>query len=66
MSDEELSVEAFAGIAKRAGVRIDQDDLAIMRDGYIGLQAMLARLPKAPDFFDEPAVVFVPPGSAVL
>ena len=63
MNDHDLSPEAFAAVAARAGLDIEPDHLAHMRDGYIKLQALLARLPATPALFDEPATVFVPPGS---
>lgn len=66
MKDEGLSLEAFSAIAEAAGVRIEPDELKVMLKGYLGLQGMLARLPQAPDFFDEPAVVFVPTRGADL
>ena len=65
MSDKDVSLETFSSIAARAGVRIEPEEMEKMRYGYVRLQGLLARLPKSPDLFDEPATVFVPPGSAV-
>ncbi|MBN8942023.1 MAG: hypothetical protein J0H01_21130 [Rhizobiales bacterium] len=59
--DADLSLAAFAAIAMQAGLSIAAEDLPLMREGYRGLQVMLARLPATPDLFAEPAVVFVAP-----
>ena len=65
MTEQDVCLEAFAAIAARAGVRIEPGEMEKMRDGYVRLQALLARLPQSPDLFDEPATVFVPPGSVM-
>ena len=65
MTEQDVSLEAFAAIAARAGVSIAPDEMEKMRDGYVRLLGLLARLPQSPDLFDEPATVFVPPGSTV-
>lgn len=66
MNEAMISLEDFSAIAGAAGVRIEPHELMVMREGYLGLQGMLARLPQAPDFFDEPAVVFVLPTGGQL
>jgi len=63
---EAISAEAFAALAAGAGMRLDQDELALLREGYIGLQALLARLPADPPLPDEPAFVQVLPGCRVV
>ena len=62
---DDVSPETFREIAKRAGVTIEPEELERMRDGYVRLQGLLARLPQAPAMFEEPATVFVPAGSAI-
>ena len=62
---DDVSPEAFREIATRAGVTIEPGEMERMRDGYVRLQGLLARLPKAPAMFDEPATVFVPAGSTI-
>ena len=60
MGDEELTIEAFAILAAQADMRIAPEDLALMREGYLGLRALLACLPREPDMFTEPAMTFAP------
>lgn len=50
----------FALLARAAGLNLSPSELVVMRRGYVGLQAFLARLPERPDFFDEPATTFEP------
>ena len=66
MFETSSAPEAFSATARAVGVRIEPENLEVMREGYLGLQGMFARLPQAPDFFDEPAVVFVPTRGANL
>lgn len=68
MSDDktEISAEKFEQLAKAAGLTLDDDEKVRMREGYIGLQALLARLPDDPDMADEPAAVFLGPSSRVV
>lgn len=61
MADEKPSLDAFASLAQSLGVRIEYSELKLMRDGYVRLQNMLARLPNEPGMFDEPALVFAAP-----
>lgn len=61
---DELSLEAFAAVAAQADVRIELENLTIMREGYLGLKDILARMPQAPDFSTEPALVFAPAAPA--
>lgn len=68
MSDEttEISAEAFERLAEAAGLTLDDAEMERMRQGYIGLQTLLARLPGDPDMADEPAAVFLGPSSRVV
>ncbi len=36
-----------------------------MHEGYLGLQTLLARLPTKPAMTDEPAVVYLAPGTRI-
>ena len=58
MSGGELSLEGFAAIAEQAGLRLEPDELPLMRAGYLGLQAMLDRLDRPLDAAAEPALTF--------
>ncbi|MGX1786539.1 hypothetical protein ACWIGM_07370 [Bosea sp. NPDC055332] len=58
--DEELSLDAFADLAKAMGLSIVPDELATTREGYLGLCRILALLPRDLDAFEEPAIVFSP------
>jgi len=60
-----LTLDEFAKIAEAADVKIEPVELEEMRTGYLGLQKMLAKLPQEPDFFDEPAVVFMAPDRSI-
>lgn len=68
MSDEktEITAEAFEQLAKAAGLTLDDAEMERMREGYIGLQTLLARLPDDPEMADEPAAVFLGPSSRVI
>lgn len=68
MSDDEteITAEAFAQLAEAAGLTLDDAEKVRMREGYIGLQTLLARLPDDPDMTDEPAAVFLGPSSRVV
>lgn len=68
MSDDEtgITAEAFAQLAEAAGLTLDDAEKVRMREGYIGLQSLLARLPDDPDMADEPAAVFLGPSSRVV
>lgn len=68
MSDDkpEITAEAFEQLASAAGLTLDDAELERMREGYIGLQTLLARLPDDPDMADEPAAVFLGPSSRVV
>jgi len=61
MTDEktEITAEAFEQLAEAAGLKLDAAEMERMREGYIGLQTLLARLPDDPDMVDEPAAVFL-------
>lgn len=65
-SDKPLDLEAFRVQAVQAGLVLKDDELALMYQGYLGLQTLLGRLPREPALLDEPAVVFVPPGAEVV
>ncbi|MFN4089709.1 MAG: hypothetical protein ACK4QW_11795 [Alphaproteobacteria bacterium] len=62
---DEMTLEAFAQIAKQAGLTLDEAETVRMHEGYLGLQTPLARLPAAPAMADEPAVVFLGPGMRI-
>jgi len=68
MSDDttDISAEDFAQLAEAAGLTLDDAEMERMREGYIGLQTLLARLPEDPDMADEPAAVFLGPTSRVV
>lgn len=68
MSDEktEITADAFEQLAKAAGLTLDDAEMERMREGYIGLQTLLARLPDDPEMADEPAAVFLGPSSRVI
>ena len=61
----EVTLEAFRQIAAQAGLVLDEDEMARMHEGYLGMQTLLARLPTAPDMADEPALVFLASGARV-
>ena len=60
---DEVTLDAFALIAKQAGLALDEAETVRMHEGYLGLRTLLARLPAAPPMADEPAVVFLGPGA---
>lgn len=68
MSDEttDISSKEFAQLAEAAGLTLDDAEMERMREGYIGLRTLLARLPEDPDMVDEPAAVFLGPSSRVV
>ncbi len=68
MSDDktEISAEDFEQLAAAAGLTLDDAEKVRMREGYIGLQTLLARLPDDPDMADEPAAVFLGPSSRAV
>lgn len=59
-AEDRLSLGAFAEIAERAGLKLDNDELEVMREGYLGLLDMMTSLPDVEDVFVEPAILFVP------
>lgn len=68
MSDDktDISAEDFDQLARSVGLTLDDAEKERMREGYIGLQTLLARLPDEPDMADEPAAVFLGPTSRVV
>ncbi len=68
MSDDKagISAEDFEQLATSAGLNLNDAEKVRMREGYIGLQSLLARLPEDPDMADEPAAVFLGPSSRVV
>ena len=60
-----LTLAEFAKIAEAVDVKIEAGELEEMREGYLGLKKMLEKLPQKPDFFDEPAVVFMTSDRAI-
>lgn len=64
-TEETLDLEGFLVRAKQAGLELDEREAAVMYEGYLGLQTLLARLPRGPAMADEPATVFVGPGTRI-
>ena len=62
----EITAEAFEKLAEAAGLTLDPAEKERMREGYLGLQTLLARLPEDPAMADEPALVFQEPSSRVV
>lgn len=61
-----ISDEMFSAMAAGIGFKLDDAELALLREGYDGLQTLLARLPATPDLTDEPAFVQLPPNARVV
>lgn len=61
----EIDLDAFEALAKEAGFALDGEELVRLREGWAGLQGLLARLPEEPALADEPAFAFVGPETRV-
>lgn len=62
---DEPTLDKFRAIAAQAGLALDEAEMARMHEGYLGLQTLLARLPSKPAMTDEPAVVYLAPGTRI-
>lgn len=64
-TEETLDIEGFRTRARQAGLALDESEVQVMYEGYLGLQTLLARLPRRVSFTDEPATVFLGPGTRI-
>ena len=62
----EITPEAFDRLVEQVGLTLDAEERKRMLDGYRGLQRLLDRLPDDPEMADEPAVVYLGPGSRIV
>jgi hypothetical protein len=53
----------FAVLARRSGVALSDDDIAMLYEGYVLLQRTVADLARPADAQTEPALVFVAQGT---
>lgn len=63
--DDTPDLATFRAIAAAHGLRLGEEELARMREGYVGILRMRARLPADLPMADEPAAVFLPAGARV-
>lgn len=50
----------FALLARRSGVRLSDDDIAVLHEGYGWFERLVADLDRPVDARAEPALVFAP------
>lgn len=55
-----IDEEEFALLARRSGVRLSDDDIAVLYEGYGWFERLVADLDRPVDARAEPALVFMP------
>jgi hypothetical protein len=56
----EITLEEFRLCAAQTGLRLTEEDIVLLHQGYLGMQRLMARIPADPAPQAEPAHVFRP------